>query len=751
MGPEMIQENQPNDEINTSQSDAEINNASPPTKADVVRQYLTEVSKRATAACAGFENPGYLQISSMPPDGAMSSQRFRLDDIDTMIAVAIAQSETGLNAYIELRTIRPDAPKIGRGKKEHTQFVFAVTVDDDGDKGKPAFLDLDPSILVESSPGNTHRTYCFTQAVTAEYGEEIGRLVKALAGGDDNTGVITQPYRIAGTINFPDAKKRARGRIPSATRILSIGPSYDPEALKSALLDEFTKRGQEPPRKSSSGQDADFAPIDKSADELLRKIWWRAELEMELARTWAEDRSADFHSLMWRLYHDGYSPAEIAVLIRAFPNSCWMEKYGDRLEQEIARSWGKIDGNSRVDHDDSSDNKASQDSANDERWDSAADADEPSPDGSKGQGGHCWTLGIDSLPKTEPGLVAGLIPSNGLVFVGGQSGAGKSFTLCTMAVCVAAYRPFFGYQITEPGGVIYIAAEGASTIPARLHAARVGLGLPDQPYAVHLVSKGIGDLSAPRDRRQIIDRIKQINNLSQERHGLPVKAVFLDTLTAGFSLRDESSSADASRVCKAASELGDSIGAVTIVAHHYGKTSDSGLRGSSAFRAGAESVVSIQADRNELSGKCSNRCLVLTKSRTGPEGATHAFGLKEVDIGCDGLEPIISAHIVPLDEPVKSAQGRSMSVTLRRLKSALEQALLEYGYERQIFADGPILRVVDREHVRKIFYANTPADGDPMKAANARRQAFNRAYDAAEKIGMAKCYDAGDSQLMWLL
>ena len=57
-------------------------------------------------------------------------------------------------------------------------------------------------------------------------------------------------------------------------------------------------------------------------------------------------------------------------------------------------------------------------------------------------------------------------------FVGGQSGAGKTFIVIDLAVSVASGEPFFGHKVTERVGVAIFAAEGASAIASRVTVAR---------------------------------------------------------------------------------------------------------------------------------------------------------------------------------------------------------------------------------------------------------------------------------------
>jgi RecA-family ATPase len=60
--------------------------------------------------------------------------------------------------------------------------------------------------------------------------------------------------------------------------------------------------------------------------------------------------------------------------------------------------------------------------------------------------------------------VKGLIPPGDVAFIGGQSGAGKTFIAIYLAVSLASGRAFFGRRVKERVGVAILAAEGAATI-----------------------------------------------------------------------------------------------------------------------------------------------------------------------------------------------------------------------------------------------------------------------------------------------
>ena len=73
--------------------------------------------------------------------------------------------------------------------------------------------------------------------IDAQQAKAIGEAIRKSSGADQDTGVITQCYRVAGTPNFPNAAKRKRGRVNiEATRIVEhSGRLWSPEELLKAF------------------------------------------------------------------------------------------------------------------------------------------------------------------------------------------------------------------------------------------------------------------------------------------------------------------------------------------------------------------------------------------------------------------------------------------------------------------------------------------------------------------------------------
>jgi hypothetical protein len=119
----------------------------------------------------------------------------------------LTSAKGGYNVYVEARSVRPGRPdERGRGKIESTIGCFAFVVDRDGDRGKSGHVNGDASVVVETSPGNFHEWLFLDRALDAGDAKPLGEMIRKATGTDSDTGVVTQPYRVRGTPNYPDAK-----------------------------------------------------------------------------------------------------------------------------------------------------------------------------------------------------------------------------------------------------------------------------------------------------------------------------------------------------------------------------------------------------------------------------------------------------------------------------------------------------------------------------------------------------------------
>ena len=298
-----------------------------------VRAFVRMVHDAAARALEGAADPGMLQLDFLHPNGgSMHSTRFPIGAVDAMADSAINAAEGGLNVYVEGRTVdvRTSA---GRGKANATRGLFAFVNDSDGDKGKAGAMPIAPTWSIESSPGNRHDWIVLDRALTADEAEPLGRALRARIGSDSATAKLTQPYRVAGTPNFPDARKRARGRTVEATRILSTdGPLWTAAQLaKVAPPVETAETAADASSEGRSG--ASSATFN------------------ELVAEAGPDRSERFFRAVRVALRAGMLRGDVEDAMRAKPQGC-ASKYlepTDRLAEEIARAWGKVQAKAQAD------------------------------------------------------------------------------------------------------------------------------------------------------------------------------------------------------------------------------------------------------------------------------------------------------------------------------------------------------------------------------------------------------------------
>ena len=189
--------------------------------------------------------------------------------------------------------------------------------------------------MIETSPSNSHEWLFLKHALTGAEGKRVGDALRAATGADSGTGVVTQPFRLAGTPNHPNAKKRARGRVTVPTRIERI---TDKVWAHTELLAKF------PPAPSAPPVQPPAARPDKR-----KKTSTRVATKAARKATPKMDRSAQFQSTVAAAVSSGMTPDELEAQLREHPEGC-ASKYlegTDRLRAEIDRSWAKVEAHAR--------------------------------------------------------------------------------------------------------------------------------------------------------------------------------------------------------------------------------------------------------------------------------------------------------------------------------------------------------------------------------------------------------------------
>lgn len=230
---------------------------------------------------------------------------------------------------------------------------------------------------------------------------------------------------------------------------------------------------------------------------------------------------------------------------------------------------------------------------------------------------------LKALPDPEP-LIDDVLDQGTTALLYGKWGTCKSFVALDWAASVATGRNWQGRATTQ-ARVLYVAAEGAFGLKARLDAWEVGWRRPiadDQldvlPHAVNLThAVHAGELRAL---------------IEWNGYGL----VIIDTLSRCMVGADENSAKDCGLVVDTLTRLRESTPngrGVVLGVHHAGKDGKT-FRGSSVFEAGADTVYSTAADGKVIT-------LEREKRKDGPKQDRHDVHLDLVP----GTESgVISVH-----------------------------------------------------------------------------------------------------------
>src|SRR5262249_50069111 len=141
-------------------------------------------------------------------------------------------------------------------------------------------------------------------------------------GADHATGTITQPYRIPGTPNYPDAKKRARGRTVVATKLIAISDISDhlwnPAKIEAAFSTGKTQEAKTQPRQKAAGALNRGARTRGATPQAIARV----KRKLAAKVTAKTDRSAEFQSAVNAAVRAGMDQDQFEDLAQQHPAGC---------------------------------------------------------------------------------------------------------------------------------------------------------------------------------------------------------------------------------------------------------------------------------------------------------------------------------------------------------------------------------------------------------------------------------------------
>jgi hypothetical protein len=312
-------------------------------------------------------------------------------------------------------------------------------------------------------------------------------------------------------------------------------------------------------------------------------------------------------------------------------------------------------------------------------------------------------------------LVEDFIPKAGIGFLAAHSGKGKTFLLVDLALCLSYGLPFFGRQIGNRGGTHIVAAEGAYGVPHRVRAALTEKFAKGQdgakvPVTFHDAAPNLLTVAGVK---AFIEEMKTVAGEMQQRHGVPLRLLGIDTFSQAFSVSDENDAAIVGQATRAMQAIATALGIAVISLHHLGKDPSKGMRGSSVLRGNSDFVALVKREGE----------LFLDKCREAEDGIVLGhFEIPKVIVGVkpDGT-PITSRYVSERAWPAAIEEEAKRTKDERALLDALDTVLAKKGELRTPPGETEPQHVARVEDVRAEFYARHGGE------AAARRQAFNRA------------------------
>jgi hypothetical protein len=357
-------------------------------------------------------------------------------------------------------------------------------------------------------------------------------------------------------------------------------------------------------------------------------------------------------------------------------------------------------------------------------------------------------------------LVDNLIPQTGQGLASGQWGAGKTFATLDLAASVMTGTPFAGREVRRSGGVLFIAAEGASEIPARLegvvdhklrpNGANKGTDLDNLPFAwIEECPSLKEEASFERLAGIVLAAAAQM----KERFSVDLVLIVIDTLSAAADFSDANDAAEGQRIMNRLNALSRRTGAFVLAVDHFGKAVEGGTRGTSAKEAAADVVLAILADR-DVAGTVSKTRLAVRKLRGGATGAETPFDLKVVELGFDQTTCIIEWRPELASTSSKGTGNTNPWKSIRVFRSAVQTALADHGKDSRPFGnDGPRVRAVPINYVRSEFLASYPADKGESEEQkqDAKRKAFTRQLKSARDRNLVCSREVEGVDTIWLV
>lgn len=602
--------------------------------------------------------------------------------VDSHIRAAIADRLDTHNLYFTVNKPHATAPN-AKLRKSDIAAVHAVFADldpaPDAERQRLHAIvndeiasDCPPAFVIDSGNG-LQVIWRVPPATDFARAEALGRGI-ASALGSDPVQNVDRILRIPYTNNMPPPRKRALGRTTKPTGLL-----HQRHQVTNNIGD-LERRF--PPHAAPPARDVAHHPVDWHAaaepiDPALNTRF--AELAKSdstfatiIAGTHqhAGDKSRMDYALVGRLHDHGFDDQSIATALMHFKHGKTPELLHDdhheaqrQFDRALARAPHTVPATAEFEiivGFDPGHPPALNDNAR-----SVFDTGPPETRA---------TLTYErfddiALPRARNYLIKGLLDTDAMSVIYGASGVGKTHVTLDLAFHVAIGKPWRNMP-TEPGLVVYVAAEGGNSLRKRILALR-------KKYAAEIAATGrvpLAIVAAPvnlLDPKADVQPLIELARQAAADFDCPPAWIIIDTLSRAMAGGNENSSEDMGALVMNADTIRTAFRCHFSFVHHSGKDAAKGARGHSLLRAATDTEIEVEKGETDTRGQIS-----ATKQRDMETGPPHEWAIETVGIGTDDDgEPLTSAIAVEPPAGAEFSDDVELAAANDREAEAIARAL----------------------------------------------------------------------------
>jgi len=355
-------------------------------------------------------------------------------------------------------------------------------------------------------------------------------------------------------------------------------------------------------------------------------------------------------------------------------------------------------------------------------------------------------LSDDECEQMEParGIVGSILFEDSIAFLYAREGRWKTFLALDWCLSCASARHWLGRPVVA-GAVVYIAAEGARGIGKRIRAWKKHHGVSES-IPIKVLPKPVQLLDAGEVRALIADIRAQV--------GTPILVV-IDTLARSMAGGNENDTQDINAVTDAAYLIRAAFSCCVLTLHHSGKDEGRGMRGSSALRSNADTVIRIVGNDSEPAIKPGEVITVKSEKTKEDDPFTDITLTAQLVTWATEASQIISSLVMVPGDPALASREAPLTEAQQKTLDALYHVAagmrskawrMATGLPERTFYDARDL-LVRRDYVAKdtvtTIYTVTH-DGREHVSVKVREDC-GRTADAENRIAKATADTADDA------